>query len=135
MIGNGDLRGPADAVRRAAESGVSGLMMGRAALASPWIFREMRAALDGRPVPPSPDVEFRWRTLVRLAELTHERAVGHLGTRDVRWMVAKLHPLTQGLPACRQVRAALQGCRTLDELRRLADEQIARWHDSQVSDN
>ena len=33
------------------ESRVDGVMIGRGALGNPWIFREIRAALNGEPVP------------------------------------------------------------------------------------
>ena len=122
VVGNGDLRGGPEAVRRFRESGVAGLMVGRAALASPWIFREMRAALDDAPAPPPADAALRWRTLLRLAELTQARAAAHLGSRDIRWMSAKLLPLTHGLPHCRRVRDALHRCQGMSELRELAAE-------------
>ena len=119
VIGNGDIRDGAGAVGRLRTSGVSGLMIGRAALAQPWIFRDVRAALEGREAPPPAGARERWDTLVRLAELTLETHASRLGARDIRWMLAKLHPLTHGLPSCRQVRDQLQDCRTLDDLRRL----------------
>lgn len=122
VIGNGDLREGPEAVTRLKSSGVSGLMVGRSALSSPWIFRELRAALDGQPLPDPVDSVLRWQTLVRLAELTQTRASRHLGERKVSWMVAKLLPLTQGLPHCRKVRSALQQCEDIEDLRRLAAE-------------
>lgn len=122
VIGNGDLRHGPEAMARLKSSGVAGLMVGRAALSSPWIFRELRAALDDQPLPEPVDAVLRWQTLVRLAELTQMRSPSHLGPRKVSWMVAKLLPLTHGLPHCRQVRSALQQCEDLTDLRRLAAE-------------
>ncbi|MDD3242337.1 MAG: tRNA dihydrouridine synthase DusB [Eubacteriales bacterium] len=46
--GNGDIAGGAEAVRRMAQSGVDGVMIGRAALGDPWIFRRVESALLGR---------------------------------------------------------------------------------------
>jgi len=129
VVGNGDIREGADAVRRARASGVSGLMIGRAALAQPWIFGEVRAALEGLPSPPAADARRRWDTLVRLAELTLETHASRLGARDIRWMLAKLHPLTHGLPACRQVRDELQRCRTLADLRGLRERHLGMLAD------
>ena len=124
VVGNGDLREPAAAVDRLRRHRVSGLMVGRAALASPWIFRDIKAVLEGSPQPPPPTAAERWDTLVRLAELTLRRAAAGQGERDVRWMFAKLHPLTQGLPGCRRVRDAIQRCHSLRELRQLAAEHL-----------
>jgi len=41
IIGNGDVRSAADALRLAAETGCHGVMIGRAALTNPWIFRQI----------------------------------------------------------------------------------------------
>jgi nifR3 family TIM-barrel protein len=52
VIGNGDVRAPDDAARMMAETGCDAVMIGRAALGNPWIFREM--ATDARPGSPAP---------------------------------------------------------------------------------
>ena len=41
VIGNGDVRTPADARRLISETGCDAAMIGRAALGNPWIFREL----------------------------------------------------------------------------------------------
>jgi tRNA-dihydrouridine synthase B len=41
VIGNGDIRTVADAIRMFAETGCHGISMGRGALANPWIFRQL----------------------------------------------------------------------------------------------
>ncbi|PNH05722.1 putative tRNA-dihydrouridine synthase, partial [Tetrabaena socialis] len=56
VIGNGDVYEGADAVRLMAETGCAGVMVGRAALGRPWVFREVAAALQGRPPPPPPSL-------------------------------------------------------------------------------
>ena len=47
VIVNGDVRSAADAVRALRETGCAGVMIGRAAIDQPWIFREARALLEG----------------------------------------------------------------------------------------
>jgi tRNA-dihydrouridine synthase B len=54
VFANGDIDSAGKAVRVLAETGADGVMIGRAAQGRPWIFREIEAALAGRPVPVEP---------------------------------------------------------------------------------
>lgn len=125
VVGNGDIKDGAAAKRRQAESGVSGLMVGRAALSNPWIFNEIKAALAGQgEITPVITAQKRWDAIIRLSELTLEVHASRLGSRDVRWMLDRLLPLTQGLPGSRRIRDRLRYCLTLADLRRLGDEHL-----------
>ncbi len=56
LLGNGDIRSAATAVRRIRETGVHGVLIGRAALGNPWIFRttdSIRAAAQSGETPPA----------------------------------------------------------------------------------
>jgi tRNA-dihydrouridine synthase B len=58
VIGNGDLADPFDAYAKMRESGVDGVMLGRAVLGNPWLVRALRDVLEGReptPTPAAPD--------------------------------------------------------------------------------
>jgi tRNA-dihydrouridine synthase B len=126
VIGNGDVKDGLSAKRRQAESGVSGLMVGRAALSNPWIFNEIKAALAGQgEITPVITAQKRWDAIIRLSELTLEVHASRLGSRDVRWMLDRLHPLTHGLPGSRKIRDRMRGCLSLDDLRLLRDEHLA----------
>jgi nifR3 family TIM-barrel protein len=46
VVVNGDVRTAADAARALAETGCAGVMIGRAAIDHPWVFREARALLE-----------------------------------------------------------------------------------------
>jgi len=46
LIGNGDVSCPEDALRMFEETGVDAVMIGRAALGNPWVFREVRHFLE-----------------------------------------------------------------------------------------
>ena len=63
VIGNGDIRTPEDAAAMVAETGCDAVMIGRAAPANPWIFRQIaqytatggyERAHNGRPIPHDP---------------------------------------------------------------------------------
>jgi tRNA-dihydrouridine synthase len=45
VIGNGDVRKPADAVRMVSETGCDAVMIGRTAATNPWIFRQIEQLL------------------------------------------------------------------------------------------
>jgi tRNA-dihydrouridine synthase B len=68
VIANGDIDSAAKALRVMAATGADGVMVGRAAQGRPWIFREIEAALAGRPLPPEPGP-----IAVRDIKLTHLR--------------------------------------------------------------
>jgi tRNA-dihydrouridine synthase B len=58
VIGNGDVRTPEDAARMFRETGCDAVMIGRAALGYPWIFREASSyLLDGVTAAPPTDEE------------------------------------------------------------------------------
>lgn len=50
VIGSGDVRSPEDALDRLATSGVAAVMIGRAAMANPWIFRQIEQLRRGEPI-------------------------------------------------------------------------------------
>jgi nifR3 family TIM-barrel protein len=74
VIGNGDVRSAEDAERMLAETGCRGVMIGRAAVERPWLFRQIAQGW-GAPVPP---LRLRTRLAVyrRLVRLLREH-YGH----------------------------------------------------------
>lgn len=66
VIGNGDIRSAQQALAAIRHFGVDGVMIGRAALARPWIFREAAALLAGAEPPPEPTAEEQYEMLVQL---------------------------------------------------------------------
>jgi nifR3 family TIM-barrel protein len=88
VIGNGDLSEPHEALRKMRESGVDGVMIGRAVLGNPWLAGGLRDLMEGREprrIPEAPErlrfAVHHYRTMVE--ELGESRAVPqmrkHLG--------------------------------------------------------
>lgn len=121
VIGNGDIRDAETAMRRVRETGVAGLMIGRGALGKPWLFAQIKQALSGGdPSSASLDVssDTVFSTLFRYAE-SLARTRGDAGTENIRWLLARLHPFTYGVPGGKRVRAELSSCTTLGDLHSL----------------
>jgi len=94
VIGNGDVREAEDAVSMMAETGCDGVMIGRGALSTPWLFRDAAELIAGRPKPESPtEVEMiasmlRYFTLMR--ETRDDRYAMFQIKRRVSWFAKRL---------------------------------------------
>jgi tRNA-dihydrouridine synthase B len=121
VIGNGDITSAADAVRRRRETAVAGLMIGRAAMASPWIFSEIRQAMETGDGPAPPTFEERWKLICDhcAAEIAW-RGEEEMAMKAMR---ARLMAYTKGLPGGARLRERLSHVATLMEL-----EDIAAGH-------
>ena len=83
VIGNGDVASPQDALQMLEETGADAVMIGRAAIGNPWIFRRTKALLNTGTAPPEPGPEERAQLyLEHLKEA--ERAKGERGIRRLR---------------------------------------------------
>jgi nifR3 family TIM-barrel protein len=123
VIGNGSLRTAADVHREQAAGKVRGVMIGRAALGYPWLFREMRASLAGMPQPLPPDDDERWTTLLRFCRMMLALPGAARHGDHINWLRPQLQTFTRGLRGSRELRHRLAQVRTLEELeglRRLA---------------
>jgi len=64
VIANGDVSDAAAAVATVRETGAAGVMVARAALNRPWVFREIAAALRGEAIPAPPTLAEQRRLLL-----------------------------------------------------------------------
>ncbi len=80
LIGNGDITSVEAALQAFSRYGVDGIMIGRAALGRPWLFSQIRAALDGEAVPPEPTLVEQERILLEHYRLIVERFGPRKGT-------------------------------------------------------
>lgn len=69
VIGNGDVTTAEDIVRMRSHTGCAGIMIGRGAFGNPWLFRDGRALLAGKPLPPRPDPRERFEVALEHARL------------------------------------------------------------------
>mgnify|MGYP000232917212 CR=1 FL=1 len=124
VIGNGSVRSAADVARVMRGGRVRGLMIGRAALGNPWIFREIKQALaTGEELPP-PTMEERWSVMVRYCEELMEH---RNRTRDdkINWMRSRLKSFAREFPGSKALRRDLETVETLDGLMAIRDRHLA----------
>lgn len=114
LIGNGDLASP-EAVARALERyPVDGVMIGRAALGRPWLFRQAAAALRGGPIPAEPTLTEQRELLLHHFDLVVERFGPKKGTLLMRKYAAQYG---QGRHGARAFRARVVSVKTPEEFR------------------
>jgi len=80
LVGNGDLGTARSVVEAMRRYGVQGVMIGRAALGRPWLFRQARAALAGDAIPPEPSLDQQRDLLLEHHRLVVERFGPERGT-------------------------------------------------------
>lgn len=102
LLGNGDLNDIEQVKNRVAQTGVDGVLIGRATYGNPWILREITAWRDGEPfTPPKPE------DVLQLA-LEHCRAYEHNNPeRDFMPMRKNLAWYVRGFPFASEYRTRL----------------------------
>jgi nifR3 family TIM-barrel protein len=125
VIGNGDLTDAAQALRALRESGVDGIMLGRAVLGNPWLAEEIRDLMEGREARPHPGAPERLRYAlhhyrVMVEEWGEARAVpqmrkhlgyylkGFHGASELRERVMRTPDAAQTLAAVEETIARLE---------------------------
>jgi tRNA-dihydrouridine synthase B len=119
LIGNGDLDSPQKVVDVFRRYDVDGVMIARASLAKPWLFRQAAAALRGAPVPPDPTLEEERQLLLHHFDLICQRFGDTKGSLLMRKYACCY---AQGRPGAREFRYHVARISTPDEFR----EAVAR---------
>ena len=96
VIGNGDLRTPQDAKRMIDVTGCAGVMIGRGALSTPWIFRDTWSYLTTGTIPEPPTIEEKCRLMRdqfgNMCAFRTERAAVVEMRKRVSWYAKQMHP-------------------------------------------
>jgi len=132
VIGNGNITSAGHVAALFGNSAVSGIMIGRAALGYPWIFREIKETLRTGQAPLPPTLEERWETLLTYAALLLQRPHRDRRDGDIRWMRPRLIKLTKDMTGSRRIRGDLQNVTTLSSLQSLAKRHIDSYHDADL---
>jgi tRNA-dihydrouridine synthase B len=121
--GNGDVKTPADAMRMFEETKVDGVMIGRAALHNPFIFRDIHAYASGEQL-----VE---NEIDRRIDAMHKYLARIDGAPQIdRWKLHKARTVigwfSKGIPHGKDIRNGLQDITCVGDVQRLLDMARAR---------
>ncbi len=112
VIGNGDIYSAQDAQTMLDRTGCDGLMIGRGAMGNPWLFAEIAAGLDGKPIP-KPSLEERFAVaeehFLKMIAEKGERVGLAEGKKHMSWYIA-------GLNGAAAARANMMEAKTADDL-------------------
>lgn len=117
VVGNGDVKCAQDAVDMLERTGCDHVMIARAAEGNPWIFEQVKAALNGKKAPAAPTALERIEMARRHAEL-----LTHREGRNIVRMRKHAMWYMFGLPGAAAARGRLNYCTTLDDFNTVLDE-------------
>jgi nifR3 family TIM-barrel protein len=139
VIGNGDIRTPEDAAAMVAETGCDAVMIGRAAPANPWIFRQI-AQYTATGVYEQPTVDDRYRMIRAYFQmlLNETEATKDLPRSDRMGETAgKMKQFatwfTHGVPGGAKLRAAIYQARTGAEVLAQVEQFFAALRAEEMS--
>ena len=132
VIGNGDITCGADVLRRRQETAVSGVMIGRAAMQNPWVFREAKHFLDTGNLLEEVTVAERWELVSRHCKLAVASRRNGDERQTLTAMRSRLMAYCKGFPGAKELRQKLCQVTSLAEVEELAalslgKVELAEW--------
>lgn len=123
LIGNGDLNSVAKALHAFANYDVDGIMIARAALSKPWLFRQIQAALSGEPIPPDLALAQERELMLHHYRLVVERFGEQKGTVLMRKYACCY---AQGRPGAREFRTRVSRAKDGREFEEIVERCFPR---------
>ena len=120
IIGNGDVTTPQIAREKFEKYGVDAIMVGRASIGSPWIFKEIKQYMETGHCEPL-SVSDKMSVLRRQLKESVDRLDERRGILHIRRHLAAT-PLFKGIPNFRDTRIAMLRAETLGELSAILDK-------------
>lgn len=131
LIGNGDLDQPQKVLTAFSLYGVDGVMIARACLGRPWLFRQIEAALRGEPIPPDPSIEEQKQCMLRHYDLVCQRFGEQKGTMLMRKYAANY---ATGRPGARFFRTYVVNVSTREEFLDVVERYFPREPEAPAKD-
>ena len=114
VIANGDVHDAKSALDTLRETGCDGIMIGRGALGNPFVFEEIRCALEGGSYTP-PTCDERRETAMRHARM----ALAEKGEHAIVELRKHLAFYLRGIHDAAKLRTRINTCKTLEELEQI----------------
>jgi tRNA-dihydrouridine synthase B len=125
VIGNGDIATGADLAKRKRETAVSGVMIGRAAMQNPWVFREAKHFLQsGEVMDPVPLTE-RWDLILHHCRMAMESERYGNERQTLTAMRGRLMAYCKGFPGAKDLRQRLCQVDSVASVEGLAELSLA----------
>ena len=131
IIGNGDIDGPLKAKEMFDNYGVDGIMIGRATVGRPWIFRDVRHFLNTGEILPEPTVDEKANLALLHLDKSLEFKVGKRAVFEMRRHLANYF---KGLPHFKETRLRLVTAIEPEEIRSIIEEIRQKWGDFRSDD-
>ncbi len=122
VIGNGDVKCSEDAKRMFEETDCDGIMIGRAALGNPWIFREITENLGETIQQNHVSLGEKKQTILEHFTLVMQEKNEYTAVREMRKHVAWY---VKGLPEASLVREQINKCESKGEFEKVIEEYFA----------
>lgn len=113
VIGNGDIRSGQDAKKAFEKSKVDAIMIGRASLGNPWIFREVSEYLKNGTNLSKPSNEEKLQTIIRHLQMEVEEKGENIAVKEMRKHISAY---TKGMPGSSEFRSTINSLETLAEV-------------------
>lgn len=107
VVGNGDISTGAELAKRKRETAVSGVMIGRAAMQNPWVFREAKHYLETGEVMEAVPLEERWQLILRHCVMAVESGRYGNERQTLTAMRGRLMAYCKGFPGAKDLRQQL----------------------------
>ncbi len=131
IIGNGDIDSPVKAKQMFDRYGVDGIMIGRATVGRPWIFRDIRHYLNTNELLPEPTVNEKADiALLHLGKSLEFKE----GKRAIFEMRRHLANYFKGLPHFKDTRLKLLTATEVDAIKSLINDIRQQWGDFRTED-
>jgi nifR3 family TIM-barrel protein len=131
VIGNGDIDNPDRAKVMFDRYGVDGIMIGRATVGRPWIFRDIRHFLDTGEYLPEPTVSEKARLALQHLDKSLEFKEGKRAIYEMR---RHLSNYFKGLPHFKEMRLKLLTAVEVDDIKVIINEISLKWGDFRTDD-